>query len=74
MELLELLARQKHCNYISDLRFLPKSSLHFPQLQDIDLVTYSEQEWVKAAWYVCRKVTHSAAQAKACLVSYKKLF
>ncbi len=42
MELLELLARQKHCNYISDLRFLPKSSLHFPQLQDIDLAAFSE--------------------------------
>lgn len=74
MELLELLARQKHCNYISDLRFLPKSSLHFPQLQDIDLVAYSEQEWMEAAWYVCSKITDSAEQARACLVSHKKLF
>lgn len=74
MELLELLAQQKHCSYISDLRFLPKSSLHFPQLLDIDLAVFSEREWVEAAWYVCRKVTHSAAQAKACLVSSKKLF
>lgn len=49
MELLELLARQKHCNYISDLRFLPKSSLHFPQLCDIDLAAFSEREWVEAA-------------------------
>ncbi len=37
MELLELLAQQKHCNYISDMRFLSKSDLHFPQLKSVDL-------------------------------------
>lgn len=74
MELLELLARQKHCNYISDLRFLPKTSLHFPQLQDITLVAYSEQEWMEAAWYVCGTITYSAEQARSCLISHEKLF
>lgn len=74
MELLELLAQQKHCNYISDLRFLPKSRLHFPQLQDIDLVAFSEREWIDAAWYVRGKITHSAAQARTCLVSREKLY
>lgn len=69
MELLEFLAQQKHCSYISDLRFLPKSSLHFPQLRDVALVAFSEQEWIDAAWYVCRKITHSAAQARACLIA-----
>lgn len=69
MELLELLAQQKHCNYISDLRFLPKTSLHFPQLQDIALAAFSEREWVEAAWYVCGKITNSAEQAKACLIA-----
>lgn len=68
MELLELLAQQKHCSYISDLRFLPKSSLHFPQLRDIDLAAFSEQEWVEAAWYVREKITNSAEQAKAFLM------
>ena len=74
MELLELLARQKHCNYISDLRFLPKSSLHFPQLRDIALAAFSEREWIDAAWYVCGQITHSAEQARSCLISHEKLF
>lgn len=29
MEILEWLAQQKNCTYISDLRFLPKSDRHF---------------------------------------------
>ena len=42
MELLERLAQQKNCTYISDLRFLPKSDRHFPQLKEVDIPTYSE--------------------------------
>ena len=68
MELLELLAQQKHCNYISDLRFLPKTSLYFPQLQDVALAAFSEQEWIKDAWYVCGKIPNSAELANACLM------
>lgn len=68
MELLELLARQKHCNYISDLRFLPKSSLHFPQLRNIALVAYSEQEWMEAAWYLLRSKCRSGEQARQLLM------
>ena len=35
MELVALLAKQKNCTYISDLRFLPKSDRHFPQLKEV---------------------------------------
>lgn len=45
MELLERLAQQKNCAYISDLRFLPKSDRHFPQLSDVDITDYSDWEW-----------------------------
>ena len=51
MELLELLAKQKNCTYISDLRFLPKSDRHFPQLKEVDITAFSDREWMDAAWY-----------------------
>lgn len=55
MELLELLAQQKQCNYISDLRFLPKSDRHFSELKEVDITAYSDREWKEAAWYILNR-------------------
>lgn len=68
MELLELLARQKQCNYISDLKFLPKKCLQFPQLKWIHLVTYPEREWKEAAWYLLHRKCRSSEQARRILI------
>ena len=45
MELVALLAKQKNCTYISDLRFLPKSDRHFPQLKEVDISAYSDRNY-----------------------------
>ena len=68
MELLELLAQQKQCNYISDLRFLPKSHLYFPLLKSVDLSTYPEKEWKEAAWYLLHRRCRSGEQARRLLI------
>lgn len=68
MELLELLAQQKQCNYISDLRFLPKIHLHFPLLKSVDLSTYPEDEWKEAAWYLLHRRCRSGEQARRLLI------
>lgn len=68
MELLEFLAQQKHCNYISDLQFLSEKALHFPQLRSVDLSTYSEKEWKEAAWYLLHRRCRSGAQARKILI------
>lgn len=68
MELLDLLAQQKHCNYISDLRFLQKNSLNFQQLKGIELATYSDREWIEAAFYVHHRKCTNAEQARQLLI------
>lgn len=68
MELLELLAQQKHCSYISDLRFLSKSALHFPYLKSVDLSAYPEKEWKDAAWYLLHRRCRSGEQARRLLI------
>lgn len=68
MELLELLAQYKHCNYISDLRFLPQNSLYFPQLRCVKLATYSEQEWIEAVWYLFHRKCKSGKKARQLLI------
>lgn len=68
MELLELLAQQKHCNYIFDMRFLSKSDLHFPQLKSVDLSTYPEKEWKEAAWCLLHRRCRSGEQARRILI------
>ena len=68
MELVALLAKQKNCTYISDLRFLPKSDRHFPQLKEVDITAYSEQEWKEAAWYVLCRKCRNGGQARRLLI------
>lgn len=68
MELLERLAQQKNCTYISDLRFLPKSERHFPQLSDVDITDYSDWEWKDAAWYVLHRRCRNGEQARKLLL------
>lgn len=68
MELLERLAQQKNCTYISDLRFLPKSDRHFPQLSDVDITDYSDWEWKDAAWYVLHRRCRNGEQARKLLL------
>lgn len=68
MELLELLAKQKNCTYISDLRFLPKSDRHFPQLKEVDITAFSDREWMDAAWYVLHRKCRSREQVKLLLI------
>ena len=68
MELVALLAKQKNCIYISDLRFLPKSERHFPQLKEIDTTAYSEREWIEATWYVLHRRCRNSIQARQLLI------
>lgn len=68
MELVALLAKQKNCTYVSDLPFLPKSERHFPQLKEVELTDYSEQEWKEAAWYVLHRKCRSGEQARRLLI------
>ena len=68
MELLEWLAQQKNCTYISDLRFLPKSDRHFPQLKEVDISAYSDREWIEAAWYVLNRRCRNSMQARRLLI------
>ncbi|MBM6974970.1 hypothetical protein [Intestinimonas butyriciproducens] len=68
MELLELLAKQKQCTYISDLKFLQKSQLHFPYLKSVDLSTYPEREWKEAAWYLLHRRCRRGEQARRLLI------
>lgn len=68
MELVALLAKQKNCTYISDLRFLPKSDRHFPQLKEVDIASYSNWEWIEAAWYVLHRRCRSGEQARNLLI------
>ena len=68
MELLELLAKQKNCTYISDLQFLPKSDRHFPLLKSVDLSAYPEKEWKEAAWYLLHRRCRSGEQARRLLI------
>lgn len=68
MELVALLAMQKNCTYISDLRFLPKADRHFPQLKQVDISAYSDREWIEAAWYVLNRRCRSSMQARRLLI------
>ncbi|MBM6884325.1 hypothetical protein [Pseudoflavonifractor phocaeensis] len=68
MELLERLAQQKNCAYISDLRFLPKSDRHFPQLKEVDITAYSDWEWKDAAWYILHRRCRNGEQARKLLI------
>ena len=68
MELLELLAQQKQCNYISDLRFLPKSDRHFSELKEVDITAYSDREWKEAAWYILHRRCRNGEQARKLLI------
>ena len=68
MELLEWLAQQKNCTYISDLRFLPKSDRHFPQLKEVNTTAYSDREWKEAAWYILHRRCRNGEQAKKLLI------
>ena len=68
MELVALLAKQKNCTYISNLRFLPKSDRHFLQLKEVDITAYSEREWIEAAWYVLHRRCRSSVQARRLLI------
>lgn len=68
MELVALLAKQKNCTYISDLRFLPKSDRHFPQLKEVDITAYSDREWIAVAWYVLNRRCRNAEQARKLLI------
>lgn len=68
MELVALLAKQKNCAYISDLRFLPKSERRFPQLKDVGITTYSDREWKEAAWYILNRRCRNAEQARKLLI------
>ena len=68
MKLVELLAEQKNCTYISDLKFLPKSDRHFPQLKEVDITAYSDWEWKEAALYILHRRCRSSAQARRLLI------
>ena len=68
MELVALLAKQKNCTYISDLRFLPNSDRHFPQLCEVDISAYSDREWIEAAWYVLNRRCRNSMQARRLLI------
>lgn len=68
MELLEWLAQEKHCHYISDLRFLQKNSLCFPRLKWIELAAYPEKEWQEAAWYLFQCKYKNGEQARLRLI------
>ena len=68
MELVALLAKQKHCTYISELRFLPKTDRHFPQLQEVDITDYSDREWKEAAWYILHRRCRNGEQARKLLI------
>ena len=68
MELVALLAKQKNCAYISDLRFLPKSDRHFPQLREVGITAYSDREWKEAAWYILNRRCRSGGQARRLLI------
>ena len=67
MELLEWLAQQKNCTYISDLRFLPKSDRHFPRLKEVNITAYSDREWKEAAWYILHRRCRHGEQARKLL-------
>ncbi len=69
MELVALLAKQKNCANISDLRFLPKSDRHFPQLNDVDITAYSDWEWKEAAWYILHRRCRNGEQARKLLIA-----
>lgn len=68
MELVALLAKQKNCANISDLRFLPKADRHFPQLKEVDVAAYSDREWKEAAWYVLHRRCRNSIQARRLLI------
>ena len=68
MELVALLAKQKNCAYICDLRFLPKSDRHFPQLKEVDITAYSDREWKEAAWYILHRRCRNGEQARKLLI------
>lgn len=68
MELVALLAKQKNCANISDLRFLPKSDRNFPQLKEVDVAAYPDREWIEAAWYVLNRRCRSSMRARRLLI------
>ena len=68
MELLEWMAQQKHCHYISDLKFFQKNSLYFPQLKWVELAAYPEKEWQEAAWYLFQCKCKNGEQARLRLI------
>lgn len=71
MELLELLAQQKNCDYISDLKLLDRSKLCFPLLREIDFDAYPEKEWIEAASYLFNCKCMNGKDAKAILIGPK---
>ena len=68
MELVALLAKQKNCAYTSDLKFLPKSDRHFPQLKEVEITAYSDREWKEAAWYILHRRCRNGGQARKLLI------
>lgn len=54
MELLELLALKMDCEYLSDLRYLPRPNAMLQRIvEPLPLDDFSEYEWIDAAEYLC---------------------
>lgn len=71
MELLELLALEMGCNYISDLRRIPRpnDALRRTAAQ-LPLDAFPVREWLDAAEYLCGARCQSADDARNAVLSF----
>ena len=71
MELLEILALKMSCEYLSDLRRVPRpnAALRSAAAQ-LPLDAFSTREWLDAAYYLCGASCQSAEDARKAVLAF----
>ncbi len=71
MGLLDMLAEEMKCNYLSDLRQIPGPNYLLNRaVNRLQLSLFSEREWLDAAEYLCNEKCMSAVSAKETIVNH----
>ncbi|MFR1802367.1 MAG: hypothetical protein ACLSWS_10015 [Faecalispora jeddahensis] len=71
MGLLDTLAEKMQCEYLSDLRYLPRPNMVLQcALAELSLEEFPESEWLDAALYLCGIKCADTAAAQRSMRSF----
>lgn len=71
MGLLDLLAEEMNCTYLSDLRYLPRPNAALQRVAaDFAIADFFESEWIDAAEYLCGVKCKSANDARNVILMF----